>query len=34
MMMLIQHAEKKENRSFKRYEMNKWGFDDTTLVTK
>ena len=33
-MMLIQHVEKKENRSSKGYEMSKWIFDDATLVTE
>ena len=32
MIMLIQHAEKKENSSSKRYEMSKWSFGDG-LVT-
>ena len=32
MIMLIQHAEKKENSS-KRYEISKWSFGDDILVT-
>ena len=32
MIMLIQHAEKKENVSSKRYAMSKWGFGDAVLV--
>ena len=33
MIMLIQHAEKKENSSSKRCEMSKWSFGDGILVT-
>ena len=33
MIMLTQHAEKKENSSSKRYEMSKWSFGDGILVT-
>ena len=33
MIMLIQHVEKKENLSSKRYEMSKWIFADPILVT-
>ena len=33
MIMLIQHAEKKENSSSKRYEMSKCSFGDAILVT-
>ena len=33
MIMLIQHADKKENSSSKRYEMGKWSFSDGILVT-
>ena len=33
MIMLIQHPEKKENLSSKRYEMSKWSFDDAILVS-
>ena len=33
MITLIQHAEKKENSSSKRYEMSKWSFGDAILVT-
>ena len=32
--MLIQHAEKKENWSSKRFEMSKWSFDNATLMTE
>ena len=31
--MLIQHAEKKENSSSKRYDMSKWSFYNAILVT-
>ena len=31
--MLLQHTEKKENSSSKRYEMSKWSFGDAVLVT-
>ena len=30
--MLIQHAEKKGNRSFKIYEMSKWSFGNDTVT--
>ena len=33
LMMLIQHTEKKENSSSKRYEMCKLSFGDAILVT-
>ena len=33
MIMLIQHTEKKENSSSKRYETSKWSFGDAILVT-
>ena len=33
MIMLIQHAEKKENSFSKRYEMSKWSFYSAILVT-
>ena len=33
MIMLIQHTEKKENSSSKRYEKSKWSFGDAILVT-
>ena len=33
MIMLIQHTEKKENSSPKRYETSKWSFGDAILVT-
>ena len=33
MIMLIQHEEKKENSSSKRYKVSKWSFGDGTLVT-
>ena len=33
MIMLIQHAEKKENSSSKRHEMSKWSFYNAILVT-
>ena len=33
MIMLIQHAEKKENLPSKRYQMSKWSFGDAILVT-
>ena len=33
MIILIQHAEKKENSSSKRYEMSKWSFGNGIVVT-
>ena len=33
MIMLIQHTEKKENSSSKRYETGKWSVGDAILVT-
>ena len=34
MMMLIQYAEKKDNLSSKRHEMNKYSFSDASLVAE